>query len=133
MPFLFRIKLMGGLAFGTFRLTDGHGDVIGTVVIAPEHILLQRSRSSAIHDLSYLVVWTAARIGRLRHELAELRTLGETALEGRAPEVLTILRAIDPTARAVCCRVGECGRALARRHLKAALQISDGKAAGAAS
>ena len=124
---------MGGLSFGTFRLTDAHGDIISTVVIAPEYILLQRARSTAVHDLSYLVVWTTARIVRLRRELAELQTLGETAIDAAATEVLTILRAIDPTAKAVFCKAGECGRAFARRHLKAALQTAGSGAAGAAS
>jgi hypothetical protein len=115
---------MGALFFGTFTLADPHDKIVSTVVIAPEHILLRRARSAAVHDLSYLAVWTSARIGRLRRELAALRQAGKTVIDATAPEVLAICRAIDPTAKAVFCGAGDCGRAFARRRLKAALRTA---------
>ena len=49
---------MAALTFGRFSLHDGHGETAGAVVIAPEHILLQRQSTAPLHDLSYLTIWT---------------------------------------------------------------------------
>ena len=114
---------MGAVSFGSFSMIDVHGSVVGAVVIAPEFVLLQRPRSSTIHDLSYLAVWSAQRIDAINRELSGLAA-SERIVDQRTPELAAILRAIDPTATALFCRIGECRRTFARRRLKAALGVA---------
>lgn len=116
---------MRTMSFGYFSLLDAHGALFGDVIIAPECILLQRGREAAIHDLSYLTIWSAARVDALQRELTALATLGSSAVEGSCPEVRAILRAISPSATPVFLRAGQCSRPFARRRLKAALKTTD--------
>lgn len=115
---------MAAVPFGCFTLIDLHGDTVGAVVIAPEHVLLQRSASTEVHDLSYLAVWSAVRMSKIRRELTMLVREGRSAVDSGTPELAAILRAIDPTATALFGPAGECGRTFARRRLKAALKAA---------
>lgn len=123
---------MAVVTFGRFTLSSAHGEALGAVVIAPEYILLQRPSSSAVHDLSYLAVWSGARVASVRSELAMLGQTGRATVDGRTPELAAILRAIEPTATAVFCYSGDCSRTFARRRLKAALETAASPRAAAA-
>lgn len=113
------------VSFGYFSLLDSHSAPIGDVIIAPDHVLLQRSPEAAIHDLSYVAIWSAARRDAIERELDILARTGGSVVDSRTPEVRTILRAISPTATPVFIRGGQCSRTFARRRLKAALRTSD--------
>lgn len=116
---------MGTVPFGQFSLIDLRGEDSGAVIIAPEHILLQRSPSTAIHDLSYLVVWSAPRTEAVMRELQELADNGCKAVDSSTPALSQVLHSIEPKATAIFRGGGHCSRIFARRQLKAALQISD--------
>src|SRR5207248_7070127 len=64
--------LMAGVAFGRFTLIDLHGESLGEVIIAPEYILLQRGAAGPARDVSYLALWSAARLQAIENELAAL-------------------------------------------------------------
>lgn len=113
------------VSFGYFSLLDAHGAPTGDVIIAPEHVLFQRGRESAVHDLSYVAIWSAERREALSRELEMLSRSGGTVVDNRTPELRAILRAISPTATPVFMRAGQCSRTFARRRLKAALCTSD--------
>lgn len=117
---------MRTIAFGCFSLNDAHGGIVGDVVIAPESILLKRGREAAIHDLSYLAVWSKERVDALAHELTALEIAGSTIVDSSYPEARAILRAISPASTPIFLRTGQCSRAFLRRRLKAALKGSDG-------
>ena len=108
--------------FGFFSLLDSRGAPIGDLIIAPEHVLMQRGRETAIHDLSYVAIWSASRCEAVARELDTLATSGSSVVDARTPEVRAILRAISPTATPVFLRTGQCSRTFARRRLKAALR-----------
>jgi hypothetical protein len=116
---------MGTVPFGHFSLIDLHGEDSGAVIIAPEHILLQRRPSTAIHDLSYLVVWSAPRTEAVMRELQALAETERGAVDASTPAVKQVLHSIEPTATAIFRRGGHCSRIFARRQLKAALQTVD--------
>jgi hypothetical protein len=116
---------MGTVPFGRFSLIDVHGEHSGAVVIAPEHILLYRPPSNAIHDLSYLVVWSAPRTEAVMRELRTLVATDQAAVDATTPELKLVLQAIEPKATAIFRRGGHCSRLFARRQLKAALQAAD--------
>lgn len=116
---------MRTVSFGYFSLIDARGSVAGDVIIAPEYVLLQRGREAAIHDLSYLAIWSADRVASVVRELEALDASGSTIVDGSSPELRVILRAIAPTATPVFLRVGQCSRTFVRRRLKAALRVSD--------
>jgi hypothetical protein len=113
---------MPAVPFGQFALIDWRGDNSGTVVIAPEHILLQRAPAAAIHDLSYLVVWSIARTAAVVRELEMLVGNGRRAVDTSTPELKHVLQAIEPKATAIFRQGGQCSRLFTRRQLKAALR-----------
>jgi hypothetical protein len=113
---------MGSVPFGHFSLIDLHGEDSGAVIIAPEFILHQRPSAAAVHDLSYLVVWSGTRRKAVMRELTELAETGRTVVDGTTPELKQMLHAIAPTATAVLKRKGQCRRLFARRQLEAALE-----------
>lgn len=115
---------MAVMPFGSFTLAGVHGETLGVVVIAPEYVLLQRPASTTIHDLSYLAVWSGARIAIVSRELSMLGQAGRTAIDGRTPELAAILRAIEPRATAIFTHAGDCSRTFARRRLKAVLRTA---------
>ena len=115
---------MAALAFGRFRLIDPGGESVGDVIIAPEHVLLQRGPSARIRDISYLALWSAARIETIAGELQRLASIGSTAVGAQTPEVHAILRAIAPTATPVFVAAGRCRRRFARAAITAELQRS---------
>ena len=116
--------LMATVPFGQFSLLDFRGEDSGVVVIAPELILLRRSRSAAVHDLSYLVVWSEPRTAAVRRELQTLVRAGQQTVDGSTPEVRQVLLSIEPKATAVFRRGGSCSRIFRRRQLKAALDAA---------
>lgn len=118
---------MGMVAFGRFALFDVRGAMVGEVVIAPECILLQRGRETSIHDVSYVSVWSPARIDAITRELTSLAQLAPTVVDPGTPELHTILRRIEPTARPMVLRVGSRQRfgGFPRRQLKAELLRRD--------
>lgn len=116
---------MGSMPFGQFSLIDLHGEESGAVIIAPELILHQRASATAVHDLSYLVVWTGTRRDAVTRELASLAEAGRTIVDSTTPELKQVLHAIAPTATAVFRRLGQCSRLFARRQLKAALESAE--------
>lgn len=116
---------MRTVSFGYFSLIDAHAAIVGDVIIAPEYILLQRGREGGIHDLSYLAIWSADRIGAVSRELAALDAAGSGIVDGSSPELRAILRAISPAATPVFLRVGQCSRTFKRQRLKAALRTRD--------
>ena len=111
---------MAALPFGQFSLLDLHGEDSGAVIIAPELILLRRAGSGAIHDLSYLVVWSELRTAALMRELQALGA--RQVVDGTTPELRQVLASIEPKATAVFRSGGQCSRIFKRRQLKAALQ-----------
>lgn len=112
---------MGSMPFGHFSLIDLHGEESGAVIIAPEFILHQRPSAAAVHDLSYLVVWSGTRREAVTRELTALAETGQTVVDSTTPELKQMLHAIAPTATAVLRKKGQCRRLFARRQLKAAL------------
>ena len=112
---------MATLAFGRFRLIDARGESLGDVIIAPEYVMLQRGTGAPIHDVSYLALWSADRIQRVGRELNALATSGPGAIAHHTPELQALLHAIAPSATAIFVGGGGCGRAFARRRLKAEL------------
>ena len=115
---------MAAVPFGQFSLLDCRGEDSGVVVIAPELILLRRSRSAAIHDLSYLVVWSEPRTAAVMSELQTLVQAGQRTVDGSTPELRQVLLSIEPKATAVFRRGGNCSRIFRRRQLKAALEAA---------
>jgi hypothetical protein len=115
---------MAPVPFGQFSLLDFRGEDSGVVVIAPELILLRRSRSAAIHDLSYLVVWSEPRTAAVMRELQTLVRAGQQTVDGSTPELRQVLLSIEPKATAVFRRGGNCSRIFRRRQLKAALEAA---------
>ena len=115
---------MASVPYGQFSLLDFRGEDSGVVVIAPELILLRRSRSGAIHDLSYLVVWSEPRTTAVMRELQSLVRSGQQTVDGSTPELRQVLLSIEPKARAVFRRGGNCSRIFRRRQLKAALEAA---------
>lgn len=112
---------MGSVTFGQFSLIDLRGEESGAVIIAPEYILHQRASAAAVHDLSYLVVWSDPRRDAVTRELVTLADSGRTVVDGSTPELKQVLHAIAPTATPVFRRAGQCRRMFLRRQLKAAL------------
>jgi hypothetical protein len=115
---------MATVPFGQFSLLDLRGEDSGVVVIAPEHILLRRSPSAAIHDLSYLVVWSEPRTAALMRELQSLVGSPPQTIGTSTPELRQVLLSIEPKATALFRRGGYCSRLFKRRQLKAALQTA---------
>ena len=116
---------MAALPFGQFSLLDLRGEDSGAVIIAPELILLRRG-GGAIHDLSYLVVWSELRTAAVRRELQALAGSERQVVDGSTPELRQVLASIEPKATAVFRSGGHCSRIFRRRQLKAALQAVDG-------
>jgi hypothetical protein len=114
---------MAALPFGRFSLLDLRGEDSGAVIIAPELILLRRAGSGAIHDLSYLVVWSELRTAALMRELQALAE--RQVVDGTTPELRQVLASIEPKATAVFRSGGQCSRIFRRRQLKAALQAAE--------
>jgi hypothetical protein len=104
-------------------LLDLRGEDSGAVIIAPELILLRRAGSGAIHDLSYLVVWSELRTAALMRELQALAE--RQVVDGTTPELRQVLASIEPKATAVFRSGGQCSRIFRRRQLKAALQAAE--------
>ena len=115
---------MASMPYGQFSLLDFRGEDSGVVVIAPELILLRRSRSAAIHDLSYLVVWSEPRTAAVKRELQTLVGAGHQTVDGSTPELRHVLLSIEPKATAIFRRGGSCSRIFRRRQLKAALEVA---------
>ena len=113
---------MAALPFGQFSLLDLRGEDSGAVIIAPELILLRRAGSGAIHDLSYIVVWSEPRTTALMRELRALAASERQVVDGSTPELRQVLASIEPKATAVFRSGGQCSRIFRRRQLKAALQ-----------
>jgi hypothetical protein len=113
---------MGTVPFGQFSLIEMRGEE-SAVIIAPEYILLQRAPNAAIHDLSYLVVWSGARTDAVRRELETLAEAGCTPVDSTTPELKQVLHAIAPAATPVFQKAGQCSRMFARRQLRAALSV----------
>jgi len=113
---------MAGVAFGRFTLIDLHGESLGEVIIAPEYILLQRGAAGPARDVSYLALWSAARLQAIENELAALALTGPAMVTGSAPEVRAILHAIAPAASPLFVSTGRCRRTFARRQLKVELE-----------
>jgi hypothetical protein len=116
---------MAAPPFGQFSLLDLRGEHSGAVIIAPELILLRRAGSGAIHDLSYLVVWSEPRTTALMRELQALATSERHVVDGSTPELRQVLASIEPKATAVFRSGGQCSRIFRRRQLRAALQAVD--------
>jgi hypothetical protein len=112
---------MAAIAFGRFTLHEGRGDT-GSVVIAPGHILLQRQTATALHDLSYLAIWTEQTVRAVTEELAALAATGPGVVTANTPTLASILHAIAPAAAATFHGRGSCRGFLARRQLTAALR-----------
>ena len=112
---------MAALPFGQFSLLDLRGEDSGAVIIAPELILLRRG-GGAIHDLSYLVVWSELRTAAVRRELQALAGSERQVVDASTPELRQVLASIEPKATAVFRNGGHCSRIFRRRQLKAALQ-----------
>jgi hypothetical protein len=117
---------MAALPFGQFSLLDFRGEDSGAVIIAPELILLRRTGSGAIHDLSYLVVWSEPRTAAVMRELQALVGSERQIVDASTPELRQVLASIEPKATAVFKTGGQCSRIFKRRQLKAALQAVDG-------
>jgi hypothetical protein len=115
---------MSAVPFGQFSLIDMRGESSGAVIIAPEYILLQRAPSAAVHDLSYLVVWSGPRTAAVVRELELLAGNGKKAVDTSTPELKHMLHSIEPKATALFRGAGQCSRLFARRQLKAALQTA---------
>jgi hypothetical protein len=116
---------MAALPFGHFSLLDLRGEDSGAVIIAPELILLRRSGSGAIHDLSYLVVWSEPRTAAVMRELQTLAGSDQPVVDASTPQLRQVLASIEPKATAVFRSGGQCSRIFRRRQLKAALQAVD--------
>jgi hypothetical protein len=116
---------MAAMPFGQFSLVDLRGEDSGAVVIAPEHILLRRSPSAAIHDLSYLVVWSEGRTAAVMRELRSLASSGQRPVDTSTPELRQVLLSIEPKATAIFRGGGLCSPIFKRRQLKAALRAVD--------
>ena len=112
---------MAAVAFGRFALIDPHGDSVGDVIVAPECVLLQRGPSGRVRDVSYLALWSAARLQAVAAEIAALGRIGSTIVDATTPEIHAILHAIAPAASALFVASGRCSRRFARTSLKAAL------------
>jgi len=112
---------MAAQPFGQFSLLDLRGEDSGAVIIAPELILLRRG-GGAIHDLSYLVVWSELRTAAVRRELQALAGSERQVVDGSTPELRQVLASIEPKATAVFRNGGHCSRIFRRRQLKAALE-----------
>ena len=118
---------MAALPFGQFSLLNLRGEDSGAVIIAPELILLRRTGSGAVHDLSYLVVWSGPRTAALMRELQALVGGSQRHIvDASTPELRQVLSSIEPKATAVFRRGGQCPRIFRRRQLKAALQAAVG-------
>ena len=115
---------MAAQPFGQFSLLDLRGEDSGAVIIAPELILLRRG-GGAIHDLSYLVVWSELRTAAVRRELQALAGSERQVVDASTPELRQVLASIEPKATAVFRSGGHCSRIFRRRQLKAALQAVD--------
>ena len=118
---------MAALPFGQFSLLDLRGEDSGAVIIAPELILLRRTGSGAIHDLSYLVVWSEPRTAAVKRELQSLAGSERSIVDASTPELRQVLASIAPKATAVFRTGGHCSRIFRRRQLKAALQAADAR------
>jgi hypothetical protein len=112
---------MAALPFGQFSLLDLRGEDSGAVIIAPELILLRRG-GGAIHDLSYLVVWSELRTAAVMRELRALARSERQVVDASTPELRQVLASIEPKATAVFRSGGHCSWIFRRRQLKAALQ-----------
>ena len=116
---------MAALPFGQFSLLDLRGEDSGAVIIAPELILLRRTGSGAIHDLSYLVVWSEPRTAAVMRELQTFAAAEKQVVDASTPELRQVLASIEPKATAVFRSGGHCSLIFRRRQLKAALQAVD--------
>jgi len=118
------------IPYGLFVLVEPRGAPFGNVLIAPEYVLLQRAAHSTIRDVSYLVVWSAARIASVARELVELGPQGgdpSGVVDHTSRDLRSILHAIAPVATPLFLGGGDCGRtlrALVRRHLDAKLRAA---------
>jgi hypothetical protein len=115
---------MAAPPFGQFSLLDLRGEDSGAVIIAPELILLRRG-CGAIHDLSYLVVWSELRTAAVMRELQALAGSERQVVDASTPELRQVLASIEPKATAVFRNGGHCSWIFRRRQLKAALQAVD--------
>jgi len=116
---------MAAIAYGRFSLHDARGETGARVVIAPEHILLQRTPATPLHDLSYLTVWTQQSIHAVTEELAALAAAGPGTVTATTPMLAAILHAIAPTSTATFRASGSCRGFRRRRQLVAALREQD--------
>lgn len=115
------------IPFGRFVLIEPRGALGGCALIAPEHVLLQRSSQTSVRDVSYLAVWSAARSSAIARELVMLSGAGTSVVGAATPEVHAILHAIAPAASLLFVGGGKClktVRALMRRHLDAELRAT---------
>jgi hypothetical protein len=116
------------MVFGHFSLVDLRGEQFGAVIIAPGRILLQRAPDTAVHDLSYLVVWSAQRMSAISRELAQLGQVGRKVVDAGTPELMQVLRSIAPATTPLFRRAGRCRKLFAERQLKAELRtVDDGR------
>jgi hypothetical protein len=123
---------MAAVAFGRFTLIDLRGASVGTVIVAPEYILLQRGPAARVRDVSYLALWTDDRIAAVASELTALARTESAAVDARTPELHAILHAIAPGAVPVFAGAGHCRRRFARLKLKAELLRSASRSRPAA-
>jgi hypothetical protein len=100
------------IPYGRFALVEPRGATFAHVLVAPEYVLLQRSSHSSVRDVSYLVVWSAARIAAVARELAVLTGESAGVLDAQSRELHAILRAIAPAATPIHIGGGECQRTL---------------------
>jgi hypothetical protein len=114
---------MPALSFGRFSVSDARGDTTASIVIAPGHILLQREPAAALHDLSYLTIWTERSIRAVTDELAALADSGPGVVTSATPMLAAILRAIAPTGTPTFRDRGSCRGFRARRQLATALRL----------
>ncbi len=115
------------IPYGQFKLVEPRGATFGHVLVAPEPVLLQRGPHSSIRDVSYLVVWSTARIAAVARELAVLTGQGTGDIDARSPELHAILHAIAPAATPIFLSGGECQRSLrtlVRRRFDAQLRAA---------
>jgi hypothetical protein len=115
------------IPFGRFALVEPRGASFGHVILAPEFILLQRASHSTVRDVSYLAVWSRARIRAIAEELSALAAEASHVVVVHTPEVLSILRAIAPVSTPLFVGGGECRkmlRTLTRRQLAGELRAA---------
>lgn len=115
------------IPYGRFALVEPRGTVFGYVLIAPEYVLLQRAAHTSIRDVSYLVVWSSARIASVTRELATMITERTGVVDATTRELHAMLHAIAPATTPLFLSGGDCVRtlrALVRRQLDSQLRVA---------